>query len=156
MNPDFTTSTLSFSTLASGAFDVITESGVTIGSVTNNAVTTTSPTTHVFTYVTVTTYYSDVYFLTSTQTYTFTHGTTSQVIPDLSCSLAGTTSISYSIADYNGVTYPSWVTINSSTGQLTIIAPGTITTSSYSFYVSSAITGATNSVDKIITINLIN
>ena len=94
--------------------------------------------------------------MTSTQTYTFTNGTTSQVVPDLPCSLAGTTSISYSITDYNGVAHPSWVTINSSTGQLTIIAPGTITTSSYSFYVSSAITGVTNSVNKIITINLIN
>ena len=94
--------------------------------------------------------------MTSTQTYTLSNGTTSQVIPDLPCSLAGTTSISYSITDYNGVAHPSWVTINSSTGQLTIIAPGTITTSSYSFYVSSAITGVTNSVNKIITINLIN
>ena len=94
--------------------------------------------------------------MTSTQTYTFTNGTTSQVIPDLPCSFAGTTSISYSIADYNGVAHPSWVTINSSTGQLTIIAPGTITLSSNSFYVSSAITGVTNSVNKLITINLIN
>ena len=94
--------------------------------------------------------------MTSTQTYTLSNGTTSQVTPDLPCSLAGTTSISYSITDYNGVAHPSWVTINSSTGQLTIIAPGTITTSSYSFYVSSAITGVTNSVNKIITISLIN
>ena len=94
--------------------------------------------------------------MTSTQTYTFSHGATSQVIPDLPCSHSGTTSISYSITDYNGVVHPSWVTINSSTGQLTIIAPGTITTSSYSFYVSSAISGVTNSVNKIITINLIS
>ena len=76
------------------------------------------------------------------------------MIPDLTCSTTGSTSISYSLASYNGNTIPSWVTINSSTGQLSITTPSPSTNTDYSFYISSTISGVSSAVNKIMTISI--
>ena len=76
------------------------------------------------------------------------------MIPDLTCSTTGSTSISYSLASYNGNVIPSWVTINSSTGQLSITTPSPSTNTDYSFYISSTISGVSSVVNKLMTISV--
>ena len=76
------------------------------------------------------------------------------MIPDLTCSTTGSTSITYSLASYNGNTIPSWVTINSSTGQLSITTPSPSTNTDYSFYISSTISGVSSVVNKLMTISI--
>ena len=51
-------------------------------------------------------------------------------------------------------TAPSWVQINTSTGQLTITAPGVNSDSNFSFYVVSSVSGTSISVQKLITLTV--
>ena len=48
-------------------------------------------------------------------------------------SASGTATVSYSIVDYNSVIAPSWVTISSVSGELTIDTPSVLATNDYSF-----------------------
>ena len=76
------------------------------------------------------------------------------MIPDLTCSTTGITSITYSLASYNGNVIPAWITINSSTGQLSITTPSPSTNTDYSFYISSTISGVSSAVNKLMTISI--
>ena len=77
-----------------------------------------------------------------------------QATPDLPCSSSGSTAISFTIADYNGVIAPTWVSISLSSGQLTISTPKVSSNTDYSFYINSAVTGVSSSVQKVITITV--
>ena len=97
---------------------------------------------------------SDISYYTNSQTYIYGKNANVQVIPDLTCSTSGGTSITYSLTSYNGNTIPAWVTINSSTGQLSIATPSPSTNTDYSFYISSTISGVSSTVNKIMTISV--
>ena len=97
---------------------------------------------------------SDVSYYTSSQTFNYAKNAYVQVIPDLTCSTTGSTSITYSLASYNGNTIPAWITINSSTGQLSITTPSPSTNTDYSFYISSTISGVSSAVNKLMTISI--
>ena len=72
----------------------------------------------------------------------------SKVKPDLTCS--STNTISYSIAQYDSSAIPAWISIDSSTGELTISAPEVSADSEYDFYINSQVSGFTNTVQKLI------
>ena len=74
--------------------------------------------------------------------------------PNLSCSFLGSTSITFSLSSYNGAIIPSFVSINSVTGVLTIAAPSVSSSSTYSFNIDSTVSGMSGPVQKIINLTV--
>ena len=100
-------------------------------------------------------YTSDVYFMTSKQSYlTIVENTYIEYSPDLPCSSSGSTSISFSLAGYNGISAPTWIAIDTSLGTLKIIAPNITAATDYSFYINSQLSGFANPVQKQINIRI--
>ena len=79
--------------------------------------------------------------------------TSLKVTPDLTCSYSGSTTITYSITNYL-TQAPSWVSINSISGQLSISAPSVTADTTYSFYINSAVSGS--STQKLISVTVLN
>ena len=96
----------------------------------------------------------DAYFQTSTQKFSVTESTTSTQAPNLSCSYSGSTSIVFSLSSYNGAIVPSFVSINSATGVLNIVAPSVSSSTTYSFNILSTISGVSSPVQKIINLTV--
>ena len=152
-HPDFSASTaLTMDAITAGTNDLTSET-LTIEAVSTMSIVSTTYANDSVTYIAGTSYTSDVYFLTSTQTYSIDQNLNSQVTPSLPCSYSGSTVITYSIANYL-VTAPTWVSISSSTGVLTVSPPTVSSTTAFSFYVSSTITDVTNPINKIVTITV--
>ena len=99
---------------------------------------------------------SDVYFQVNTQTYSVCESTTSTQTPNLPCSFSGSTSITYSLSSYNGSIVPSFVSINSATGVLTITAPCVSSSTDYSFNILSKVSGITDPTQNIIKLSVNN
>ena len=97
---------------------------------------------------------SDAYIQNDTQSYSVSESTTSTQTPNLSCSFLGSTSITYTLSSYNGATIPSFVSINSATGVLTIVAPSVSISTTYSFFISSTVPGISGPVQKIINLTV--
>ena len=66
------------------------------------------------------------------------------------------TQISFSIANYMTSTAPSWVTIDPSKGTLSFTTPEVSSDTEYSFYINSNITGASNLLQKLVKITVLN
>ena len=122
-NSDFSTASWSMTTLSAGTDDIVAQNGVTIstpdasftpviGTYTNQTV--------IYSLISYST--SDTYLQIATQTLSVSESTTSTQTPNLSCSFSGSTSIIYSLSGYNGGIIPSFVSIDSATGVLTIAA----------------------------------
>ena len=131
-------------------------SGITISSSASKTATLSSTSNITLTYSAVSSSTSDVYYQISDQYITARENKTTTITPDLPCSASGTTSISYSLSGYGGGSSPTWVSVNSSTGILTIVAPEVTKDTIYSFYVSSTITGVSSSVQKLIKLTVEN
>ena len=157
-HPDFSSSTITFSTLSTGTDDIVSESGVTISSISTDSVTSATYSNQTVTYTTSTTdsYSSDVYFQISDLSMNVVENNSQQITIDLPCSSTGTTSISYSITVYNGGNIPSWVSIDSSTGALTLVTPDVSSDTIYSFYASSSISGVSDTIPKLIKLTVQN
>ena len=97
---------------------------------------------------------SDAYFQIVTQPFSVSESTTSTQTPNLSCSFSGLTSITYSLNSYNGAIIPSFVSIDSATGVVTIAAPSVSSSTTYSFYITSTISGMSGPVQKIINLTI--
>ena len=91
-----------------------------------------------------------VNYLTADQTIYATENTATQILPDLPCSISGSTSISFSIANYIVSTVPSWVSIDSGSGVLSINAPEVSLNTEYDFYINSAVSGVSSPIQKLI------
>ena len=91
-----------------------------------------------------------VYQQTEMENFSVSESTTSTQTPNLSCSFSGSTSITYSLSSYNSVAIPSFVSINSVTGILSIIAPSVSSSTTYSFYIDSTAAGISGPIQKII------
>ena len=74
--------------------------------------------------------------------------------PDLTCSYSGKTLITYSIVNYLTQT-PSWISIDPASGHLIIAAPNVTVDTTYSFYISSIVTGS-SPIQKLISITVLN
>ena len=152
-HPDFqTAATWTMNLLSSGTEDIVADSGQIIGVVTTQAVTAPSPayTNLTVTYVPGTSYTSDVSYLTADQTINVMENSAAQIQPDLPCSISGSTSITFSTANYMASTVPSWIAINSVSGILSINAPEVSLDTEYDFYINSAVSGVSIPVQKLI------
>ena len=79
-----------------------------------------------------------------------------QVIPDLTCSASGSTSISFTTSNYMSSTAPAWIVIDSSTGMLNVTAPTVSTDTEFDFYIDSNIAGISQPIKKLIKINILD
>ena len=68
-------------------------------------------------------------------------------------SISGSTSITYSIGNYIS-SAPTWATINSVSGVLTITAPEVASDTEYDFYINSAISGFPSPFQKLIKLTI--
>ena len=82
---------------------------------------------------------------------------TTQILPDLPCTISGSTSISFSTANYMTSTVPSWVAVDSVSGILSINAPEVSLDTEYDFYINSVVSGgALNPIQKLIELTITN
>ena len=141
--------------LSAGTDDIVSQSGVTIA--TPNAAFTPPAGTYVnqaATYILVSSSSSDAYLQIATQSFSVSESTTSTQTPNLSCSFSGSTSITFSLSSYNGGVVPSFVSIDSATGVLSISAPSVSSSTTYSFNIDSTISGMSGPVQKIINLTV--
>ena len=68
-------------------------------------------------------YLSDVNFLTDDQSFSILENRTSELTPDLPCSISGSTSITFRLVGFKKSRVPDWIYINSVTGKLIVYAP---------------------------------
>ena len=140
--------------LSSGTDDIVSESGITVTS----SVFTVSSTTYVnqsITYNQASSY--ENYFTNSDQLISISENSVLTMTPDLSWTIIGSTSIAFSLSNYNSVPYPTWVSVDPVSGLLTITSPDVTTDTVNSFYISSALTlGVTGTIKKLITITTTN
>ena len=159
IHPDFqTAATWTMNLLPSGTEDIVADSGQTIGAVTTQTVSTPSPAYTILTttYVPGASYISDVSYLPAGQTIYAMENSVTQIQPDLPCSISGSTSISFSTANYMSSIVPSWVAIDSVSGILSINAPEVSLDTEYDFYINSAVSGASSPIQKLIKLIITN
>ena len=155
-HPDFLSGNWTMDVLSTGNYDVASESGISISAASSQSVTT-SGTSYTNQSIIYSQYSStSVYYQINDQSLSVIENNNLIITPDLSCSPSGSTSIVYSISDYNGATAPSWITINSNSGELTIKAPDLNTDTEYDFYINSSISGISSVVQKIIKLTVKN
>ena len=95
-----------------------------------------------------------MYYLTQKQAYSISQFTSVQINADLPCSHSGITSITYSIGDYSTSLTPTWITINSTTGTLSISTPGVNSDTELNFYIISSVNGLANPIQKRIVLTI--
>ena len=93
-------------------------------------------------------YWTEVYYQTNSQSVSVTEKTTTQVLPDLSCSLSNSISIVFSLGSFNSEVVPSWVEVDANTGLLTITSPEVEQDTNYNFNVNALITSLTLQTEK--------
>ena len=71
-------------------------------------------------------------------------------------SSSGLTSISFSIWSYNGSALPSWITIDSTSGELKILAPSVYSNTDYYFCINSAVSSVSSLITKLIKLTVSN
>ena len=148
-HPDFTEGTWTMNALSSGIEEIILDSGQIIGSITSQTMGTASITSVIGTYVQKASYTSDINFRTNGQNYLISENSTVRITSEQPCSISGSTSISYSIGDYDR-TVPSWISVDSQTGIITIETPIISSETKYNFYLNSAVSGISHSIQKLI------
>ena len=105
-------------------------------------------------FIVISNYTSDVYFLTQDQSISTLENNYVQITPNLPCSSSGLTAITYTLVEYNGNPIPSWVSIDSSSGVLTLNTPDVSSDTEYSISVSSSISGTSTPVLKHIKLSV--
>ena len=155
-HPNFQTSaSWSLDVLSFGTDDIIVDTSQSIGAIVSKAVSPQVYSNLTVTYTLVGSYTSDVNFQTNSQSISVIENTIAKTTPDVSWSVSGTTSMTYSVANYLTAA-PSWVAINSVTSELTITAPDVDKDTEYYFYINSMITGITNPIQKLIKLSILN
>ena len=105
-------------------------------------------------FIVISDYTSDVYFQTQDQSISLLENSYVQIILDLPCSSSGSTAISYSLVEYNGNLIPSWASIDSTSGVLTLDTPDVSSDTEYNFSISSSISGTLTPILKHIKFSL--
>ena len=154
---DFSATTSSaYGVLSSGTNSVITGSSLTISTASSIAVSSNTYNNQSISFAIASSSTSDVYYQVSDQSYSVVESYSTAVTPDLSWSSSGSTSISFSLGSYNGANVPSWVSINSSSGTLSISSTIVSSDTSYSFYINAAIGGVSSAAQKVVTVTVKN
>ena len=99
--------------------------------------------------------------VTNTMTYTnssLNEGTYYQIDVDLTCSINGSTSITYELVSYNGSSVPNWITLDSTNFQLTGTTSDIDANTQYIFAINATANGATYQkvIDLTVAANLTN
>ena len=139
-----------------GTDDILSQSGATVVAATSAAVNSAVLVNQSATYVVNSITTLDVYYQIATQSYTFNETNSISFTPDLSCSFSGSTSISFSISKYGSSVVPSYISINSSSGKLTISEPSVDADTEIDFYVNSINTGLSSQAQKLIKLKIIS
>ena len=155
-HPDFSDAAWTMDLLTSGTDNIIVDSGQTIGSITSQTVSPQSYTNQSVTYVSGTSYTSTINFMTSDLSISVVENNTVLKTPDLPWLLSGSTPISFGLSNYFGSTVPSWITIDPSSGDLTIIAPSVSIDTEFDFYIDSNVSGVTGSIQKLIKLTILD
>ena len=143
--------------LAAGTQDIVSLSGQTIGALTSlTLVNTVTVSDQNLVYESCVTATSDIYVQATTESILVVEDNTFTTTPSLTCSAAGTTAITYTIDNYLATTAPAWVTISSTTGMLTIVAPSVSADTVYSFYLTSTATVSAKTFQKLIQVTIAN
>ena len=153
-HPDFASSSATMNVLPSGSYDVVTETGMPTLSPSSPSISPVSYGNQSYTFVQ--NYTTDVDYITDAQSVSVTEKTSTQVLPDLSCSLSSSTSIVFSLGSFNSEVVPSWVAVDVNTGLLTITSPEVEQDTNYSFYVNAMITGVSKQIQKLIKLTVTN
>lgn len=155
-NTDLTEGLYSMNVLSDGTDAIISESGITIGATYVETLTSFSYTIENPTYFQYSSSTSDVYYQLSDQLISVIESSTLSKTLDLVCSSSGSTTITYSTSNFGSTTIPSWITFDSSTGTLSIIAPSIDANTEFDFYIDSIISGSASTFKKIIKLVVIN
>ena len=91
---------------------------------------------------------------TNAQTLSITEDNSMNIVPSLPCSFLGTTLINYNLESYNGANIPSFISLDSLTGVLSISAPKVSVTTDYYFYVISSISVVSSQVKSMIRLTI--
>ena len=142
--------------LSTGTEEITLDSGQVIGSITLQIVSASAYTNITVSYTLDSSYTSDVNYQTDDLSCSVLEGIISQYSPYLPCSISGSTSISFSISSYGTSNAPTWVSINSLTGTLSITAPEVNSDTEYYFYISSDVSGVSTPVQKLIKLTILN
>ena len=154
-HPDFLAGTYSMNILLAGTDDIVSENGVTIG--TSNiylSVVAGTYSNQTVTYALVSSYTFNPNDQTNAQTLSITEDNSMNIVPSLPCSFLGTTLINYNLESYNGANIPSFISLDSLTGVLSISAPKVSVTTDYYFYVISSISVVSSQVKSMIRLTI--
>ena len=91
---------------------------------------------------------------TSTQALSVTEDNNSTLTPILPWSFSGTTRVVYNLQSYNGANIPSFVSLNSSSGVLSVSSPIVSSSTDYSFTIVSTIQGVLNQIQNVIRLTI--
>ena len=142
--------------LSSGTDDVILDSGQTIGASTTASISSQSYSNLTKTYTPGTQYTFGANFLSNNQSISIIEGITSTINPELPCYISGSSVIAYSFSNYMSSIIPNWISIDSTSGALTITTPEVSSDTSYYFYINSAISGVSIQIQKLIKLTILN
>ena len=154
-HPDFSSPSFSMNPLSVGVDDIINESSVSL-STSNIAVSLISYLAQTITYTLISTTNSDLNYFTRDQNYSILENITSQITPDLVCSSSGSSTIIYNISSYLDNALPSFASINSTTGVISVTTPVVSANTDYYFYLSSNATKVSYLINKLIKITVVD
>ena len=155
-HPEFNNAVVfSLNILSAGVEDITIENGVILPSTYYVEVSSVLYTNQTFSYTSSIIYTSDIYFQTKAKSFSKLEHRNAHITVDLPWSYSGSTSISYNIKSYK-TSVPSWISINSNTGDLTVDAPTVSEDTEYEFYISSAISGVSEPVLTLVKLTLLS
>ena len=137
-----------------GVDSIIDDNESSLSSLANQPVVASTYSNQTVIYETASNYTSDIYCQVDSLSISVYENTTTQFTPDLWWSVSGSISIKYNVSEYNGGTVPSWISVNSNTGILTIISPHVSSDTNYSFYVNSVVNGYSSPIQKLVKVNV--
>ena len=153
LNSDFTNSQALMSVIPSGADSIISEPSVALGLATYSIISQVTSSSVARTFISTNTYSSDINFNIAAQSIVITEDNNLSFVVNLPCS-SGASSVLFSLSKYNNNDVPTFVSINSTTGVLNILAPVVTSTVYYSFNIDSVIPGVSSPVSKLINLRI--
>lgn len=155
INSEFVYSSMTMEVLSATQYPVVSDPTTTIGSLTSKSVYyPTVPSNISVTQSSQSSIKSDLAVKQTSQSFLYLIANNAYSLAlDLTCSVAGTSTIAYSTTAYNGVEAPTWVTI-SSAGVLSATTPSVSNVTEYQFYVSSLPLGSLFQIDKLVTLRV--
>ena len=152
MHSDFATTPFTMNIISAGTNDIISGSWITITVPVLSLSSESIKTNQTLTY----NLKIRISFIISTQNISIMEWNSKQIIPDLAWFSSSLTAITYSLGTYSNNIVPSWIALNSSTGELNIVAPDVSTDTNYYFTIITSVAGFSSSSQKLIILTVTN